>query len=399
MGDWWKRISQQPWLARLLRAVERYGSRMGDPFGAAITYFSVLSIVPIVMFVFAIVGMVLTVLRPDLLLVVQNAATGAISDETLKTQISAVIENAAQSWRTIGLVGLLTAAYAGAGWVAGLKTAIRAQFRSSFDLVEKKKMFVLEVLTNLAILVGLLAAVVVTFAISTASTSLATWLLSTIGLGESLSASILLRLASFAASLVAGWLLYMFIFRVMPEVPPQGRALRQGALVGSVGLAALQYLTGILIGAFAKNATAALFGPVIVLMLFFNLFARLTLYVAAWIATWQPEQAPVERAAGSEAPGQSQALPLVDTAPEPVRTGPDPAAQSVPRGAGAGYLSGVAAGLALGALLAGWAERRLRGRSNQVLTGHQGLTADLSGMTTGAVPKAPGRRGNRRKHR
>jgi len=38
-------------------------------------------------------------------------------------------------------------------------------------------------------------------------------------------------------------------------------------------------------GKFSGNPAAAVFGPVIVLMLFFNLFARLNLYVAAWIAT------------------------------------------------------------------------------------------------------------------
>ncbi len=346
MGEWWKRISRQPWVAHVLRAQARYRDRMGDAFGAAITYFSVLSLVPIAMFAFAIVGMVLTVLRPDLLPVVQDAATDAISDETLKTQISAVIENAARSWRTIGLIGLLTAAYAGAGWVAGLKTAIRAQFRASFDLVEKKKSFLVEVLANLAILAGLLAAIVLTFAISMASTNLAGWLLSLVGLGESALASTLLRLASVAASLLAGWLLFVFIFRFMPEVPPQGRALLQGALIGSVGLAALQYLTGILIGSFAKNPTATLFGPVIVLMLFFNIFARMTLYVAAWIATGDSPQAP------------QMLPPVVDSAPEAVRTGPEPAARSLPRGTRAGSPLVVVAGLALGALLAALAGPR-----------------------------------------
>lgn len=389
MGEWWKRISRQRWLAHILLTAERYAGRMGDPFAAAITYFSVLSIVPIAMFAFAVVGMVLTVFRPDLLLVVQTAATGAIADETLKTQISAVIENAAQSWRTVGLIGLFTAAYAGAGWVGGLKNAIRVQFRANFDSVEKKKMFVLEVLTNLAILVGLLVAVVVTFAISAASTNLAEWLLTLFGLGGSLPATILLRLASVAASLLAGWLLYLFIFRVMPEAPPEGSALRQGAMIGSVGLAALQYLTGILIGAFAKNATAALFGPVIVLMLFFNLFARLTLYVAAWIASWQPQEAAQERAAGGETTRESQGLPPVDRSPEPVGIGPEPAVQSSRRGAGAGYLSGVATGFALGALVAAFPGRRAQTRSHQ----------DLTGVTTGAVPRTPRRRGNPRKRR
>ena len=55
--------------------------------------------------------------------------------------------------------------------------------------------------------------------------------------------------------------------------------------MGSIALVALQYLASFLISAFRGNAAAAIFGPVIVLMLFFNIFAQLILFIAAWIAT------------------------------------------------------------------------------------------------------------------
>ena len=115
----------------------------------------------------------------------------------------------------------------------------------------------------------------------------------------------------------------------------------QGALIGSVGLAALQYLTGILIGSFAKNPTAALFGPFIVLMLFFNIFARMTLYVAGV----------ADRDRGS--PQAPQVLPLVvDSAPEAVRDRPGPGCSNRAEGHASRRSAVVGAGLALGALLA-----------------------------------------------
>ncbi len=58
-----------------------------------------------------------------------------------------------------------------------------------------------------------------------------------------------------------------------------------GAGIGSLGLVVLQTITGYLVGAFSRNLTAALFGPIIILMLFLNLFATLILYIAAWLAT------------------------------------------------------------------------------------------------------------------
>ena len=48
-----------------------------------------------------------------------------------------------------------------------------------------------------------------------------------------------------------------------------------------------------LISAFRGNPAAAIFGPVIVLMLFFNIFAQLVLFIAAWIATAEHEAVPV----------------------------------------------------------------------------------------------------------
>ncbi len=67
MKEWLERLKNKPWVAHLLRAVERFTNRLGNQFGAAITYFSVVALVPILLFAFAVLGFVLTVLRPDLI--------------------------------------------------------------------------------------------------------------------------------------------------------------------------------------------------------------------------------------------------------------------------------------------------------------------------------------------
>ena len=67
MKEWLERLKSKPWVAHLLRAVERFTNRLGSQFGAAITYFSILALVPILLFAFAVLGFVLTVLRPDLI--------------------------------------------------------------------------------------------------------------------------------------------------------------------------------------------------------------------------------------------------------------------------------------------------------------------------------------------
>jgi len=97
--------------------------------------------------------------------------------------------------------------------------------------------------------------------------------------------SVLLRIVGPILSATAGWAMFVYLYMVLPETKFPFRIIAWGAVIGSAGLFFLQYLTGFLMGKFSGNPAAAVFGPVIVLMLFFNLFARLNLYVAAWIAT------------------------------------------------------------------------------------------------------------------
>lgn len=57
MKQWIERIKRHPVVAHALCAVERFNERLGPQFAGSITYFSVLSVVPILMFVFASIGM------------------------------------------------------------------------------------------------------------------------------------------------------------------------------------------------------------------------------------------------------------------------------------------------------------------------------------------------------
>ena len=65
--QWWEVFSQRPFVAHLLRAVDRFNVRGGVQLAAAIAYFSVLSLVPILMLAFSGLGLTLTVLRPEAL--------------------------------------------------------------------------------------------------------------------------------------------------------------------------------------------------------------------------------------------------------------------------------------------------------------------------------------------
>ena len=363
-----KRLEQLPWIAHIIRAVERYLSRLGSQFAAATSYFSVLALVPILMVAFSMTGFVLTIVQPGLLDNVADAFAKQLgdTDPATRDKILNLVNNALRSFWTIGIIGLVAALYTGAVWMGNLKNAVRTQWRPGFDLRPQKINIVIKTLGNLVILLGFLLGMAVSLSLSSLSTSLANTVVTWLGLGDQPWIAPLLRVGSFVFSVGAGWLIFMYLYTVLPETREPWPIVRRGALLGSIGLAILQFLAGFLIKAFSGNAAAAIFGPVIVLMLFFNVFAQLVLFVAAWIATAAHEAVPT----GPEKEGEQEE---VEEAPAPTTESEEPehaepnvvseamAARSVRVGMGAGYVTGAATGVGLGAALA-YALSALRNR-------------------------------------
>ena len=172
--------------------------------------------------------------------------------------------------------------------MGNLKNAVRAQWRPDFDLQEAQGNIVKKTLVNLVTLLGLIVLIVVTFALASLSTALADDVIAWLGLTEVGWLQPVLRFVPIVFSIGAGWVLFMYLYTVLPEDRQPWPVVRRGALIGAIGLGVLQYSTGLLFNLFSENKAAAIFGPVIVLMLFFNLFAQLILFVAAWIATATP---------------------------------------------------------------------------------------------------------------
>lgn len=368
---WIDAAKARPWIAHLLRAFARYGDRLGAEFAAAITYFSVLAIVPILMFAFSVLGLTLTVLRPDLLDQIRAAVTASLSsNESLGGQVTSVIEDALANWRTIGVIGLLSTLWAGASWIANLKSAVRAQLRPDRSLKERKSALPIEVGVNIAILIGLLACLLLTLGMSSVATAANSFIWSVLHFDTVPFGAFLLQAVPLVASLLAAYLLFVFVYKVFPEDKIPTRTVLKGAAIGAVGMVALEYLTTLIIGVFTKNAAAALFGPVIVLMLFLNLFAQLVLVVSAWIAT--ADVPPETAIAPDDAPA------IEEPADRAIPASPVPAdelfavpggmvSQSVAQramgvGMGTGLATGVATGLGVGAAIVALLKRRPRGR-------------------------------------
>lgn len=347
MIAWWQDFSQRALVAHLLRAVERFNLRGGAQLAAAISYFSTMSLVPVLMFAFSGLGLTLTVFRPGALSVMEEWITERLPpDDPLAGQIVSVITSALHSWATIGLIGLGVGMWIGSGWIGNLKRAVRVLMRTNVDRPGKQLPLPLDVLTNFVGLVFLLLAVAATFLASATASSLGSLVGQALGIGDSVGWSLLLRVVSLLVSLAAGTALFWALYAWFTPHPLTRHLHWIGSLIGSAGLLVLQLLASVLISAFSRNLSAALFGPVIILMLFLNLFATLILFIAAWLATDRTAEQDVPEVVPETSEPQ---LPE----PQVAFVSAEVARRSMGVGLGAGYAIGAATGLGLGALIVG----------------------------------------------
>ncbi len=285
----WNWLKRTPWSAHLLRANDRFQNRMGNQLAGGITYFSVLTLVPALMFAFSFLGWMLTVFRPDWLVSLTDAAVREIGAVAGGPQAIALILRALNSWRTVLLVGLVSAAYSGSGWMGNLRGAVRAQWRPEFDWSPPGRNWLAERFVNLLYFLALIGFLALSFVIVTLSGNFADRVVVWLGIGETPGVSSTLQVLAMLLTVVLSTLLFWFLFHVLPQYQAPLKDMLKGSLGAGIAMTVLLYTTTQVIGVLSRSLSTVVFGNIIIVMLFFNLFARLILFAAAWIATsYQP---------------------------------------------------------------------------------------------------------------
>lgn len=313
------------WLDHLLRTLERYNDRRGNLYAASISFNGILALVPIIMVAFAIAGFVLA-RQPEVLQDIQDTVVRKMPGQ-LGDQVSDIITSAIDSRTTVGVVGLIGAAFTGIGWISGVRTGMTEMWGGRVQ-----RNAVMSKVWDLVAFAGLGIAFALTMAITALGNSgLTETVLGWVRLDGASWAPILVRLVSLVVSVLATWGLFTFVMARLPLVRLPFRNTLKAGLITAVAFEVVKTVGGIYLESVLRSPAGVAFGPVLGVMVFAYLASRIVLYAAAWCAT-DPINAEYQIV---EEPDAELLRPVVISPTVDVNPTPRPAALAAAAGAGA----------------------------------------------------------------
>ncbi|UNB51137.1 inner membrane protein YhjD [Mycolicibacterium sp. YH-1] len=279
------------WLDRVMRAQQRYTDSNGNFYAAGITYFTIFALFPLLMVGFAVGGFVLS-RNPELLAEIESRIKSAVSGD-LGTQLVNLMDSAIESRTSVGVIGLATAAWAGLGWMANLREALSAMWEQR----PEPGNFIKSKLSDLGALMSAFLAIALTIALTAlGSSDLINNVLDWLGIPDFPALAVVLRVISLVLSLMVSWLLFTWIIARLPRASVSFRSSVRAGLLAAVGFEIFKQVASIYLKSVVTGPAGATFGPVLGLMVFAYITARLILFATAWAATSRDnlEVAPVE---------------------------------------------------------------------------------------------------------
>ena len=273
--------ARMPWFDHVWRAQLRYTDSKGDFYAAGITYFTVFAMFPLLMVGFAAGGFILAG-RPQLLADIEDRIRATISGD-LGTQLIALMDSAIDSRASVGIIGLATAAWAGLGWMANLREALSQMWGSHR---EEPPGFIARKLSDLRALLSAFMAMVLTLALGVlGNSSVMRKVLGWMGIADPDTLSAVLRMVSSAMSLVVAWMLFSWMIARLPRESVSLASSVRAGLIAAVGFEVFKQVASLYLQSVLTGPAGVTFGPVLGLMVFAYVTARLVLFATAWAAT------------------------------------------------------------------------------------------------------------------
>ncbi|RWR23175.1 YihY/virulence factor BrkB family protein [Microbacterium enclense] len=286
MADLLRRVTAWALRLRLVRAYLVYSGRRGPMLADSVTYRTLFSVFAGVLIGFSFAALWLAG-NPDALAALVRSvdsvipglvgADGLIDVENIQAPEGLTVAG------ILGSIGLLGAAIGAVG-------SLRSALRQIADVTTEDTFIVWVLLRNLALAVGigvaLAAAAGVTFLATAGLTVVRDWL----GISaDSWITGILTWLVSTLVVLALDTAVVAAAFALLSGVRVRRATLLRGALLGGVGLVALQQLSGLFVRGAGGNPLLATFAALIALLLWLNLSSQVILIAGAYITVGHEE--------------------------------------------------------------------------------------------------------------
>ncbi len=215
---------------------------------------------------------------------VQAAVPGLIGEDgVIKTEDL----RAPASLSIAGIISLVALVGSALGAIGSLRTAVRVLAGTVQDDI----LWIWVILRNLALALGIGVAFVASAFLTFAGQLGVTWIAGMLGLPEdSPVAAWTVRLVSLVVVFALDAVIIIGVFRLLSGVRPSPRSLWSGALLGALGLLALQELSGLFVGGATSNPLLASFASLLALLIWLNFSAQVMLFACAYIVTAEEEK-------------------------------------------------------------------------------------------------------------
>ncbi|MBK1789209.1 YihY/virulence factor BrkB family protein [Prauserella cavernicola] len=295
----WRRVSRSRGWRRAGLTLARYRERDGDHYAAAVTFFTLLSMVPLLMIAVSVAGFVLAgdqALATQLDRALDQALPAAAAD-----QISVIMNVVVEERGRLGVLALAVCVYSGWNWISNLRDAVTALLGQA----REQRPMLRTVLADVGTLLGVGLALLVSFGLAALTGAAGTQLLAWTGLAGTTGAHVLLVAGSLLLGLVANWLVVAWCLAKLPRTRrPVTEGLRAAA-GAAVGLAALQQAGGLYMRLLGHSPAVATLGALVGLLLFVYLVVRWLMLVTVWTST---REEPADGGLASEAGHASATL-------------------------------------------------------------------------------------------
>jgi membrane protein len=269
------------WFDHVMRAYQRFDDRNGSFFAAGLTYYTIFALFPLLMVGFAVVGFALS-RRPQLLSTIDDHIRSSVPGN-LGQQLVDLMNSAIQARASVGVIGLVTAAWAGLGWMSHLRAALTEMW---WEQRFEGPGFVRNKLSDLLAMVGTFVVILATIGLTALGqaapmSAVLRWL----GIPEFSVFNMIFRVLSILVSLLVSWLLLTWMIARLPRQKVSLVNSMRAGLMAAIGFELFKQVGSVYLQVVLRSPAGATFGPVLGLMVFAFVTAWLVLFATAWAAT------------------------------------------------------------------------------------------------------------------